>query len=350
MNERHDRQGTVAAERVDGRLLDRACGTLYGVALGDAMGMPAEMWPRDEVLRYFGEIKGFEPGPPGHFIVDGYVAGQVTDDTQQTVMLAEAILGSGGRVVAAEVARHLVAWADRVGAAGGNFLGPSSKRAIEALRSGVPPEEAGAMGDTNGAAMRIAPVGILSPSADLDGLVDRVEAASLPTHGTNIAIAGAAMIAAAVSRAIDSDDLDEVLAWAVRAGEIGMARGRKTPGASLRRRTEWALERVRQGGEPAAVLGDLYDFIGAGVATTEAVPAALALVRLADGDPVRGALLCANLGGDTDTIGAMVGGICGAFSGLGAIPERYVTTLREVNGLELEPLAAGLAAWRATLR
>ena len=41
-----------------------------------------------------------------------------------------------------------------------DLLGPSTKRAVAAVLAGVPPEEAGAAGATNGAAMRIAPVGI----------------------------------------------------------------------------------------------------------------------------------------------------------------------------------------------
>src|SRR5699024_10960297 len=98
-----------------------------------------ELWPRDRVRAHFTWIEDFLPGPDGHFVVDGFVAGQVTDDTQQTFMLAEAIIDGDGEVRAERVARHLVDWADRVGASEGNFLGPSSARAIEKLRSGADP-------------------------------------------------------------------------------------------------------------------------------------------------------------------------------------------------------------------
>ncbi|MDI5811427.1 ADP-ribosylglycohydrolase family protein, partial [Salmonella enterica subsp. enterica serovar Anatum] len=42
--------------------------------------------------------------------------------------------------------------------------------------------------------------------------------------------------------------------------------------------------------------------IGAGTSTIESVPCAIAMVELANTDPNRCAVLCANLGGDTDTI------------------------------------------------
>lgn len=323
-------------------LADRAVGALVGVAYGDALGMPSELWSRRYVQEHFGRITGLLPGPDGHFVAHGFAAGQVTDDTQQTVVLAQAILEAHGRVDPQVVARHLVAWAERIGAAEGNFLGPSSARAIKALQDGVPVTESGARGETNGAAMRIVPVGVLCPSGDLEALVDAVEAASLATHNTSIAIAGAAMIAGAVSRALDGGSVDEVLAYSLDAADAGMERGNDLPGASLRRRTEWALERVREGGPENAVLDDLYDLIGANVATTEAVPTALALVAMADGDPRRAGLLAANLGGDCDTIGAMCVGVCGALRGATAIPEDDRRTLQTVNGLDLETLALGL--------
>lgn len=333
--------------------LARATGCLYGVALGDAMGMPSELWPRKRVQRHFGRITGFLPGPDGHFVVDGFAAGQVTDDTQQAVMLAEAILDGGGQVIPDVVARHLVAWADRTAAvASGSFLGPSSSRAIDALRRGAPVSETGARGDTNGAAMRIAPVGVLCPSDDLEALVDAVEAACLASHNTDIAIAGAAMIAAAVSTAIDDDAatpaerVDHAITTALAAAAVGMRRGGEAPGASLVRRTELGLRLAREVADDDAFGDDLYDLVGAGVATTESVPAALALAVRAGGDPLRGALLAANLGGDCDTVGAMTGAVCGAATGVDGIDPALLDVLRRINDLHLEPLAAALVTHR----
>lgn len=328
---------------------DRALGALYGVALGDAMGMPGELWPRARIASHFGWIDRFLPGPDGHFVVDGFEAGQVTDDTQQTVMLAQAIVAAGGEVKGKVVAEHLVQWADRVGATGGNFLGPSSERAIGLLRDGASLEEAGARGDTNGAAMRIVPVGVLVPSTDIDRLVSQVVEACRPSHYTDIAIGGAAMVAAAVSGAIDTGSLDHAIDMARQAGVVAAAFGNPTPGASLQRRLQMALTIVASPADDDAVLQELYDVTGAGVAMTEAVPAALAVAVRSGGDPVRAAILCANLGGDTDTIGAMATGIVGAAAGIEAIPTAYIDTLERVNDLsQMRELGQALAAYRST--
>lgn len=338
--------GGPIAGPADASAIDKATASLYGVALGDAMGMPGELWARHKIREYFGEITGFLPGPPGHFVVDGFQAGQVTDDTQQALMLADAIIEADGRVDPHVIARHLIAWADRVGASEGHFLGPNSARAIDALRAGAPLEEIGVRSDTNGAAMRIAPVGIISPPGDLVALVDRVEASCAMSHRSDTAIAGAAMIAAAISVAFDARNLDEVFAAAYDAEQLGHTRGNPVPGASLRRRTQWALKRVAAGGPVEDVLDDLYDFLGAGVAMTESVPTALALVALGEGDPLRVSLLSANLGGDTDTVGAIAGGVCGAYAGMAGIPADLRVVLDEVNALDIAPVAARLVALR----
>jgi ADP-ribosylglycohydrolase len=95
-----------------------------------------------------------------------------------------------------------------------------------------------------------------------------------------------------------------------------------------------------------AFLQELYDLVGASVAAIDSVPAAVGLFTRAQGDPQRCALLAANLGGDTDTIGAIAGGMCGALSGFGAIPAELVRTLDDVNGMDLRPTAATLAGFR----
>ena len=46
--------------------------------------------------------------------------------------------------------------------------------------------------------------------------------------------------------------------------------------------------------------------------------------------------MCANLGGDTDTIGAMATAICGAFTGLKKIKPEYITTLEKQNEIDFD--------------
>lgn len=326
---------------------ERVLGGLYGVAYGDAMGMPGELWSRQKNIDHFGRIDRFLPGPDGHFVVDGFVAGQVTDDTMQTEVLAQVIADNAGVVDAELYARRLVEWADRVGASEGNFLGPSSARALQGIRDGKPLSETGATGDTNGAAMRIVPVGlVVSVDDGVDRLVEQVVEACRPTHYTDIGISGACLIAGAASAAFAATVIDDVVEPALAAAALGRTFGNSVMGASVVRRAEMAVAIARSSTDTDQVLGELYDVIGSTVATPEAAPTALALAVAADGDPARCARLAANLGGDTDTIGAMATGICGAFAGVGAIPKDDLETIKSVNALDFGGLASALSAFR----
>lgn len=90
----------------------------------------------------------------------------------------------------------------------------------------------------------------------------------------------------------------------------------------------------------------LYQVVGAGTSTIESVPCAIALVELAQTDPNRCAVLCANLGGDTDTIGAMATAICGALHGVNAIDPTLKAELDAVNQLDFNRYATALAKYR----
>lgn len=345
---------TVPTPPVPKSTADRALGALYGVALGDAMGMPGELWSRPQIQRHFGAITEFLPGPDGHFVVDGYKAAQVTDDTQQMVMLAESIAHANGRVDVLTLGTDFVAWADRVGAYEGNFLGPTSAKVVERLRNGADPLNTGVAGTTNGAAMRIAPIGVLCPSDDLEALLVEVAASCKIAHHTNIAIAGAAMIASAIATAMDAsadenpaDTISRAIGTALLAAKRGMELGQDAAGASLEARTKLGVAAAYLDTTDEEFLQYVYDVVGASTETTESVPAALSIVVRAGGDPLKSALLAANLGGDTDTIGAIAGGVSGAVGGYASIPTHLVAALDAQNDLPLEALAASLTAYRS---
>ena len=62
--------------------------------------------------------------------------------------------------------------------------------------------------------------------------------------------------------------------------------------------------------------GLIADLVGTGVASQQSVPAAFAVLEVAEGDPWQAAVISANLGGDTDTIGAIAAGMAGACAGM----------------------------------
>jgi ADP-ribosylglycohydrolase len=324
----------------------RARGALYGLAIGDALGMPTQMLSRREIVERWGEfLTGFEPAPPGHPIAAGLPAGAVTDDTEQAVLLGRLLVQGHGAVAPRQLAEALVGWERDMAARGSlDLLGPSTKRAIAAVLSGVPAEQAGASGDTNGAAMRIAPVGIAVPP-DLPALVDQVVAASYMTHNTGVALAGAAAVAAAVSAGISGASVAEATMIATAAARLAAGRGHWVAGADVAARIEWAVGLVA-GRDRAEAAGLIYTLVGTSLAAQESVPAAFAVLAAMPGDPWQACLLAASLGGDCDTIAAMAGAVAGACHGLGAFPAGALAVI-DAQGLGLTALADDLCALRA---
>jgi ADP-ribosylglycohydrolase len=377
--------------------LDRARGALYGLAIGDALGMPAEGFTRQQVIERWGPLlTGFEAAPPDNSFAAGRPAGSVTDDTEQAVLLGRLLVRGHGEIDLRAWAAALVAWEADMAARGlRRLLGPSTKRAVAAVLAGAPPEEAGLGGDTNGAAMRIAPVGIAFPGGS--HLLDHVRQACLVTHNTPVAMAGAAAVAAAVSAAIDGAAaiggaalpaaFGQAIAAARAAGHRSAARpagesapdtapatgaprtspATTTPGhadivagqagvagaqadiagaqADIAARIEWAVTGV-PARSPQEAIGFIADEVGTSLATWHSVPAAFAVLAAVPDDPWRACLLAASLGGDSDTIAAMAGAITGACHGLSAFPERAIATV-DAHGLDLLALADALYELRS---
>ncbi len=321
---------------------DRALAALTGLAIGDALGMPTQLMSRQQVAARYGAITTFLPAADDHPLAAGMPAASITDDTEQALLTARLIIEGHGHVEPATFARELVAWEDGMRAKGSlDLLGPSTKRAVDAVLAGESLEEAGRYGTTNGAAMRVTPVGLARSTRDLPALVDLVVEVSLVSHNTGIALAGAAAVAAAVSAGIDGVDPIPV---AIEAAELAATRGHWVAGGDVGRRILWA----RTLADPSNVersLDDIYRLVGTSLATQESVPAAFALLALFPGDPWAAVCAAATLGGDSDTIGAIAGAIGGAVHG--SWPTDAVETVLAANDLDLLPVVYGLLELRA---
>lgn len=304
-------------------------GALYGLAIGDALGMPTQELDRAQAVRVLGSPPDFRDGPPENPISCGLKAGSVTDDTMQCVLMAKLLIDGGGLIEPRAFADALTAWEREMARRGHiDLLGPSTKRALAALAGGEDPSVTGRAGTTSGAAMRITPIGIANAAEPLDRLLAAVIAADRVTHDTPIAHAGAAAVATVVSAGVDGKSLEQALPLAVRAaGTFGF-------GALF----EQALS--------LDSIDAIVEHIGTGVETAESVPAAFGVARLSRGDAWEACAMAAGLGGDADTIAAIAGAMVGACTGLSALPHDAVQKVRAVNGLDFEPLVRGLLELR----
>lgn len=316
---------------------NKIAGALYGMALGDAMGMPAELWGRRRARAFFGgKITGLMDGPAENDVAFNYKRGQFTDDTGQALVLLDSIASTDYVPDAADIAKRMLEWAEKENAFENNILGPTSKVALANFRDGIEDTSVTDKALSNGSAMRIAPIGCLFRPEEKEKIVEYVYGVSRATHTSDVTIAGAAMIAAGVSSALVHDDFNQVIEDILAIEELGYQRGCETFSPRLAERTRIGLELAeRLRGDEDGFLQKVYDVIGAGVGMIESVPAAVAIASYAR-DPNRSCLMCANLGGDTDTIGAMATAICGAFTGADRIQKSYIETLQKQNHVDFD--------------
>ncbi|MEA3440591.1 MAG: ADP-ribosylglycohydrolase family protein [Chloroflexota bacterium] len=324
-------------------MFSRILGGLYGQALGDAWAMPAMLTPQDTWKKYGGWITEFLPGPEDHPVHAGLLPGQVTDDTEQAFSLAEAVI-QDSEVTVEGAARAIVTWYDRIGGDDCPYVGPSTRRAVQAIKRGEDLNITGRWGDTNGAAMKISPIGLMHPG-DLLAAVEDARIACTPTHNTDVAISGAAAVAGAIAVAMKpGSTLDKVIQAGKEAADIGRAYGHRWMGASVSRRIALAVDIARSALPPRERIQEMYEMIGTSLAIPESVPAAFGVLVMAEGDPKQAAIYAAALSGDADTIAAMACAIAGAWRGAEVFDDQDIQKLRQVNPeLDFDGVANGIA-------
>ena len=326
----------------------RAYGALAGLALGDALGMPTQAMSPKQIQAVYGHVTGLVDGDKSQPYAPGMAAGSVTDDTEQALLIASLLLkghGSGLNLDASEFSHALLAWEDSMIERGSlDLLGPSTKAALERVRAGENPLRVGGEGTTNGAAMRVTPIGIAASTSDRQLFADAVWSSCQVTHATRQGFQSAALVAAAVSLGIDAGaaDVTDLLWKAVAFVRSLPERGAWSPEPDVVAATRRALKLAT---EPASSSLDwLAEQIGTSVASAQTIPMVFALLAR---DPSPRALLeAANLGGDTDTIGAIAGAILGASLGVEVFDGYGLAQVEQVSQLNLPSVATDLLALR----
>jgi ADP-ribosylglycohydrolase len=316
----------------------RIAGCLKGIATGDAIGKQTEMLSHDDVFRWYPEgIRGFEGAP--NAIIQRYVGnakyqwriGETTDDTERTVSVARAI-------IAERAVSHVSIGREMLGCTKSVHPGI---RSLWEFHQASDPGRIAAGHNGCGAAIRVAPVGIFYASGSLDELVNGAREASISTHGGSLAIAAAAATAAAVSAAIDAAPQAEVLQRAAQASAMAESRWPGNSGPVF-------ANAIRAVHESLANLGALR---AAEIAARcfpdrplTIVPLALGLATVMQSaeDAI---LLAANIGGDSDSVGSIAGGILGVMYP-STVNQHWYEIVERVNNHDLGAIATELAQLR----
>lgn len=267
--------------------MDVARGALYGVAVADALGATLEFMSAAEIARRYGTLRDIVGG--------GWLAlrpGQVTDDTEMTLAVAEGIAEQPDAPVEA-VGRRFIEWLDTqprdVGRTCAVALNYARRRGwADAARFAH--DDLGGRSAGNGSLMRSAYPGLW--------YADRAQALR---------------VAVELSRMTHYDPLASEACELYTAAIWDMARG----GVPARQALKAAFGGTRY---QAALAGQ------ARLAPTGFVVDTLncALDAVARTSSLEDAIVRAvNLGGDADTVGAVAGGLAGAMYGYDSIPTRW---------------------------
>lgn len=301
--------------------LSRACAALIGVAIGDSFG-DASRKPENQ-LRY-GITTDFNRG-----------ASWSTDDTEFCLLVAKELIECGGELTTEVVVDH---WMKHVATLDELKRGGASEHEASInLRRGLRPPLSGRFNtfhNSDGAAMRMTPVGIIS-AGDPERAKELARIDAEISHDQD-GIWGAQAVAAAVSLAMVDAEYDEIL---------NAARSAFPEGSWSRHNMETAFSIIeRQHYDFASSWMKLHDALWTSSHATvaEAVVSAFAVLKLIREKDFRTMTIFAgNFGRDADTIGAVVGGVMGAKCGLSVIPEHWVQKVRRPTGTCL-PFAAGI--------
>ncbi|MBJ6981661.1 ADP-ribosylglycohydrolase family protein [Luteimonas sp. MC1572] len=303
-------QGSEKTAALKQHRRNRIAGSLAGLLVGDALGVPYEFNP-PQALPPAEKIE-FEP-PAGFRRAHSRVApGTWSDDGAQALVLSYSLLECGGLDLD-HFAEGLLRWRDEGYCAvdGDVFdIGIQTSRALDRLRAGVPPESAGPAGERdngNGSLMRVLPIALWHTGPD-DELCRLAMRQSLPTHGHARSQIACALYCLWVRRTFAGTDD----AW---DEAVATLRGLTAALAMLPAEVELVLDPVHS-----------TQCKGTGYVVDSLWSARAAIVETDDFEScVRRAVA---FGNDTDTTAAIAGGVAGARYGLSGIPWRWRRGLR----------------------
>jgi ADP-ribosylglycohydrolase/protein-tyrosine phosphatase len=298
----------------DGRMLlpERLEGAVYGHLVGDALGVPYEFQDADGI----GEVRWRGEG------THGQPAGTWSDDGALMLALLDSLLTCGFDT--ADQARRALAWREEGRYAPGAEvfdIGNATRAALEGLRAGVPPEEAGAVdAKGSGSLMRILGLPLVFRAAAEEELVDLAARASRVTHGSAEAQIACALYSLIVRRLLaGEEDRGRLLAEARRVLREALA-GQGLPGSKGAAAPESAVAALD-------AFESWTERRGSGRVVDSFWSAWDAFARASDH---RAAVTAAvRYGNDTDTTAAIAGGLAGAYWGIEGVPSAWHRGLRD---------------------
>ncbi|MFC7306437.1 ADP-ribosylglycohydrolase family protein [Streptomyces monticola] len=289
----------------------RARGALLGLAVGDALGAPAENMKPSEIRRRWGRIEGFVVDDP---------AG--TDDTEYAIFSGLLLARHGSALTVAHAEKAWHQWIADLDEGPFRGAGFSERGTLENLRRGLaaPVTAQHRHAWSDGLAMRAAPFGVFAAGRPAEAA--RLVAIDGSVSHEGEGIYGAQAVAAGVAAAMAGEGPAAVIGAALSVIPMDSWTAR-----SLRRAVVAAPEGERAVRSAVVIGGYPWTDLA-----PEAVGLAFGAFAAALGD-FRGSVLTAvNMGRDADTTAALAGALSGAVRTVTAIPDAWATAIGPVRG------------------
>jgi ADP-ribosyl-[dinitrogen reductase] hydrolase len=268
----------------------RGIAAYLGLAIGDALGATVEFMTPAEIRHEYGTHQ--------HIIGGGWLilkAGEITDDTEMSLALGDAILAAG-KVDPTSVAEAFSQWMRSKPKDIGNTV---RRGIVQFRRTGqtTMPESEHDAG--NGACMRCLPVALATVHSSWTDVQTASRLQAHTTHNNPVSDAGTECIIQMVQAAIRGKSLAELELLAHQLVQ-------DYPVFEYR-------HRQRRRDNPSGYIVDTLQAVFQSLFSTDNFEAALVDV--------------VNRGGDADTTGAILGMVAGALYGIDNIPTRWLERL-----------------------
>lgn len=286
-------------------------GSLLGTAVGDALGLPYEGLAPERARRMLGE-------PDRYRLI--FRRGMISDDTEHSCMALQALLrAENDDRLAREFGKLLVRWLVMVPAG----AGMATARAGLKLAVGISPSASGVASAGNGPAMRAAVLG--AAIAELDRLPRVVRSLTRLTHTDSRAEQGALAVAIAAShaRSVAHPTSDSYFAMLERFIP------REDSSREFHTNCEQVQESLGRGERTEEFARRTCGARGVSGYVLQTVPVALHAWLSHPRDLSMALPAIIRCGGDTDSTGAIVGGLVGTGTGPEGIPEAWLDGLWE---------------------
>lgn len=333
-------------------LREKAVGVIAGAAVGDALGGSTEGYSLEEIKARFG---GYVEKIEGPFYPDYAAArpiapfykgdGHITDDTMMVESLISIYDQVRDHLDAFQFARLIIPELIEKS----RYIPELQKETllihrlyfaekwlVQRLHLGkVDPREAGVGNMVNcGAAMYMAPVGIINAGDPLNAYREAIEISG--AHQSSFGREAAGVFAAAIAQAmVPNTSVDEIMDVAIELANDGTKQAIIASVRNAKTLSTWRnnLHLMRDAFRPYDTMEDKYREAGldarkpSRINSIEELPLALAMVVVAKGDYKEAVLGGVNYGRDSDSIATMAGAICGAMHGKSVIPADWLATV-----------------------